>query len=71
MSSPLPTLYVLFVVLGLMACAWFFIPKGPQQILIRTSIMLTLACCYLMWMCTYLIQVYPLERPRKASSLGE
>ena len=28
--------------------------------LIRTSLMLTLACCYLMWMVTYLAQLHPL-----------
>ncbi|KAI0956077.1 hypothetical protein AcV7_006582 [Taiwanofungus camphoratus] len=66
MSSSLPALFVLIVVLGLMVCARFLVPKGPQQILIQTSIMLTLACCYLMWMVTYLAQVHPLERPRKA-----
>ncbi|KAH9949971.1 ATPase, V0 complex, subunit E1/e2 [Amylocystis lapponica] len=66
MSSSLPTLFILAIVLALMACAWFFTPKGPQQTLIRTSFMLSLACCYLMWMVTYLAQVHPLERPRKA-----
>ncbi len=29
--------------------------------LIRTSILLTLACCYLMWTVTYLSQVHPLD----------
>lgn len=29
--------------------------------LVRTSLMLTLMCCYLMWGVTYLAQVYPLE----------
>ncbi|PCH42498.1 hypothetical protein WOLCODRAFT_71983 [Wolfiporia cocos MD-104 SS10] len=61
MSSSLPTLFVLAIVLGLMAAAWFFTPKGPQQTLIKTSVMLTLACCYLMWAVTYLAQVHPLQ----------
>ena len=30
--------------------------------LIRTSVLLTLTCCYLMWTVTYLAQVHPLER---------
>ncbi|EJF64543.1 ATPase, V0 complex, subunit E1/e2 [Dichomitus squalens] len=66
MSSSLPTLFVLAIVLGLMAAAWFSTPKGPNQTLIRTSILLTLTCCYLMWTVTYLAQVHPLERPRKS-----
>ncbi|OSX58885.1 hypothetical protein POSPLADRAFT_1090653, partial [Postia placenta MAD-698-R-SB12] len=60
MSSSLPTVFVLAIVLALMACSWFATPKGPQQTLIRTSCMLTLACCYLMWAVTYLAQVFPL-----------
>ena len=36
--------------------------------LIRTSILLTLTCCYLMWMVTYLAQVHPLERKSRTSS---
>ena len=35
---------------------------GVSRRLIRTSILLTLACCYLMWTVTYLAQVHPLER---------
>ncbi|KAH8100044.1 ATPase, V0 complex, subunit E1/e2 [Cristinia sonorae] len=65
MSSSLPVVAVLVVVLVLMGCAWVFTRKGENQTLIRTAIMLTLACCYLMWMVTYLAQVHPLERPRK------
>ncbi|ETW83130.1 vacuolar H+-ATPase V0 sector, subunit M9.7 [Heterobasidion irregulare TC 32-1] len=60
MASSLPVLFVLVVVAGLMAASWAFTPKGPQQTLIRTSLMLTLACCYLMWMVTYLAQLHPL-----------
>ncbi|KZT02601.1 uncharacterized protein LAESUDRAFT_762723 [Laetiporus sulphureus 93-53] len=65
MSSSWPTLIVLLIILAGMAGAWFFTPKGPQQTLIRTACMLTLACCYLMWAVTYLAQVHPLERPRR------
>ncbi|EKM48285.1 uncharacterized protein PHACADRAFT_109177 [Phanerochaete carnosa HHB-10118-sp] len=62
MASILPTVIVLGLVLILMACSWLFTRKGPNQTLIRTSLMLALACCYLMWMVTYLAQVHPLER---------
>ncbi|KAI0783602.1 ATPase, V0 complex, subunit E1/e2 [Abortiporus biennis] len=65
MASVLPVFLVLAIVAGLMTLAWFSTRKGPHQTLIRTSIMLALACCYLMWMVTYLSQLHPLERPRK------
>ncbi|KAE9387506.1 hypothetical protein BT96DRAFT_1005043 [Gymnopus androsaceus JB14] len=60
MASILPVFFVLVVVVGLMACAAIFVPKGPQQVLIRTSLMLALAACYLMWMVTYMAQLHPL-----------
>ncbi|OBZ72387.1 Lanosterol 14-alpha demethylase [Grifola frondosa] len=66
MSSSLPAVFVLVIILGLMGCAWFFTPKGANQTLIRTSCMLTLSCCYLMWMVTFLAQVHPLEGPRRS-----
>ncbi|KAI9057257.1 hypothetical protein FKP32DRAFT_1681632 [Trametes sanguinea] len=66
MSSSLPTVYVLVLAILAGGAGWFATPKGPNQTLIRTSILLTLACCYLMWMVTYLAQVHPLERPRRA-----
>jgi len=71
MSSSLPTLIILAIVLGAMAAVWFLTPKGANQTLIRTSCMLALSCCYLMWMVTYLAQVHPLERPRKALVVEE
>ncbi|TDL25659.1 hypothetical protein BD410DRAFT_717224 [Rickenella mellea] len=60
MASVLPVIFILALVLGLMACAWIVTPKGPQQTLVRTSLMLTLACCYLMWMISYMAQLHPL-----------
>ncbi|KAJ3907913.1 ATPase, V0 complex, subunit E1/e2 [Lentinula edodes] len=65
MPSVLPILFVLVIAVGLMACAALFTPKGPQQVLIRTSLMLALAACYLMWMVTYLAQLHPLIAPTK------
>ncbi|EIM91303.1 uncharacterized protein STEHIDRAFT_128234 [Stereum hirsutum FP-91666 SS1] len=65
MASSFPVLLVLVIALGLMAVTWFFTPKGPQQVLVRTSVMLTLACLYLMWAIAYLAQLHPLMVPRK------
>ncbi|KAJ8502519.1 hypothetical protein ONZ45_g11673 [Pleurotus djamor] len=58
----------LFVILGLMACAAFFTPKGPHQVTIRTSAMLTLASCYLIWMITYIAQLHPLVAPHRSAA---
>ncbi|KAI0300868.1 ATP synthase subunit H-domain-containing protein [Russula brevipes] len=67
MASAFPVLLVLFVVAGLMATSWFTVRKGPHQTLIRTSLMMTLACCYLMWAIAYLAQLHPLDGARTSS----
>ncbi|KAI0635801.1 ATPase, V0 complex, subunit E1/e2 [Trametes polyzona] len=66
MSSSLPAVYILILAVLAGGIGWFSTPKGPNQTLVRTSILLTLACCYLMWMVTFLAQVHPLERPRRS-----
>ncbi|KAK7033344.1 ATPase, V0 complex, subunit E1/e2 [Favolaschia claudopus] len=63
MAGVLPVFFILAIVIALMTCAAVFTPKGPQQVVIRTAIMLTLASCYLMWMVTYLAQLHPLISP--------
>ncbi|KAH7911688.1 ATPase, V0 complex, subunit E1/e2 [Hygrophoropsis aurantiaca] len=69
MASIFPTIFILVIVVGLMACAALFVPKGPNQTVIRTGVMLTLASCYLMWMITYLAQLHPLISPHRAAKL--
>ncbi|KAI0029352.1 ATPase, V0 complex, subunit E1/e2 [Vararia minispora EC-137] len=64
MASIFPVWLVLVVVLGLMAASWILPKKGPNQTLVRSSLMLTLACCYLMWMIAYMAQLHPLIAPR-------
>ncbi|KAJ7762005.1 ATPase, V0 complex, subunit E1/e2 [Mycena maculata] len=66
MSTVLPIIFILAIVVVLMTCAAIFTPKGPQQVVIRTAIMLTLATCYLMWMVTYLAQLHPLIVPERS-----
>ncbi|KAF8338381.1 ATPase, V0 complex, subunit E1/e2 [Amanita rubescens] len=60
MASIFPILFVGVIVITLMFLAAVFTPKGPNQVVVRTFLMLTLACCYLMWMVTYLAQLHPL-----------
>ncbi|UOH84620.1 V-type proton ATPase subunit E [Cryptococcus neoformans] len=52
--------FVAFVIAAIGAAGWFVTPKGKNQTLLRTSLLLTLACCYLMWAITYLCQLHPL-----------
>jgi len=63
MASFLPVLILFFLTGGAMFGSWVFIPKGPQQVLIRTSLLLTFTCCYLMWAITYMAQLHPLVVP--------
>ncbi|KAF8239612.1 hypothetical protein L208DRAFT_12625 [Tricholoma matsutake] len=63
MASILPVLFVLVIIVALMTCAMLFVPKGPQQVLIRTSLVIALVACYLLWMVTYLAQLHPLTAP--------
>ncbi|KAF8525786.1 ATPase, V0 complex, subunit E1/e2, partial [Hysterangium stoloniferum] len=60
MASLWPVLFLFFITMGIMVAAWFATPKGPQQTLLRTSFLLTLVCCYLMWAITYMAQLHPL-----------
>ncbi|KAL9714019.1 hypothetical protein Ac2012v2_002326 [Leucoagaricus gongylophorus] len=62
MGSIFPVFAMLFVALGLMVCSALFVPKGPNQVTIRTALMLTFAATYLMWMVTYMAQLHPLIR---------
>ncbi|KAK9370226.1 ATP synthase subunit H-domain-containing protein [Lipomyces kononenkoae] len=57
---------VLLVVVGLSVATWFLAPKGDNQTVWRSSIILTLAMCYLMWAITYLSQLHPLIQPMRS-----
>ncbi|KAH7104345.1 ATPase, V0 complex, subunit E1/e2 [Auriculariales sp. MPI-PUGE-AT-0066] len=72
MASAFPVFALFVIALGLMAVSWLATPKGPQQTLLRTSFLLTIACTYLMWAITYLAQLHPLVAPKfTAASLAE
>ncbi|KAL2140036.1 hypothetical protein VTI28DRAFT_4313 [Corynascus sepedonium] len=60
------------VIIGLVICvamavaAWSFSPKGENQVLWRSSIILSIASCFLMWAITFLAQLHPLIEPRRS-----
>ncbi|KAL7417134.1 ATPase, V0 complex, subunit E1/e2 [Mrakia frigida] len=56
---------VALVIAALSTVSWFATPKGVNQTLLRTSILLTLTACYLMWAITYLAQLHPILSPRR------
>ncbi|KAL0944204.1 6-phosphogluconate dehydrogenase 2 [Colletotrichum truncatum] len=57
----------LVIVAAMAAAAWFLSPKGENQIIWRSSLLLALACCYLMWAITFLAQLNPLIEPRRSN----
>ncbi|KAK9451121.1 ATP synthase subunit H-domain-containing protein [Limtongia smithiae] len=59
-------LYVLAAVIGLCLGTWFLTPKGDNQTVWRSSIILTLSMCYIMWALTYLSQLHPLIQPMRS-----
>ncbi|PRQ70645.1 ATPase, V0 complex, subunit e1/e2, partial [Rhodotorula toruloides] len=50
----------LLIAAGAAAGGWVSVPKGENQVVIRTSITLAITCCWLMWAITYLAQLHPL-----------
>ncbi|KAI9250143.1 ATPase, V0 complex, subunit E1/e2 [Phascolomyces articulosus] len=47
------------------AAGYLLTPKGDNQTVIRTIIIMTIACCYMSWAITYLAQLHPLIFPKK------
>ncbi|KAK5660218.1 hypothetical protein OQA88_12752 [Cercophora sp. LCS_1] len=56
----------LVVIAAMCAGAWFFSPKGENNVLWRSSLILTFISCYLMWAITFLAQLHPLIEPRRS-----
>ncbi|CAM1511118.1 Fc.00g086310.m01.CDS01 [Cosmosporella sp. VM-42] len=55
----------LVVIAALCVASWFLSPKGENQVLWRSSLILAIVSCYLMWALTFLAQLHPLIAPKR------
>ncbi|KAI9281488.1 ATPase, V0 complex, subunit E1/e2 [Sporodiniella umbellata] len=58
-------IWVFLAVAVISALSYVAVPKGNNQTVTRTVIIMSLACCFLMWAITYLAQLHPLINPIK------
>ncbi|KAI9639279.1 ATPase, V0 complex, subunit E1/e2 [Dioszegia hungarica] len=65
MSSFMTVVWIAMICAIAATAGWMFTPRGKNQALIRSSIALTITCCYLMWAITFLAQLHPLIQPHK------
>jgi V-type H+-transporting ATPase subunit e len=63
--SGITILISFFCFVAVTAAGYYFIPKGQDQLVYRTSLVLTVACCWLMWAITYMAQINPLIQPER------
>ncbi|CAI7597977.1 unnamed protein product [Penicillium viridicatum] len=56
----------LIIIIALSTAAWFLSPKGDNQTLFRSTLILTFVSCYLMWAIVFLAQWHPLIAPRRS-----
>ncbi|EON66155.1 hypothetical protein W97_05398 [Coniosporium apollinis CBS 100218] len=55
----------LIFILVFCAVAWFASPKGENQTIWRSTLILSAWSCYIMWAVTFLAQWHPLIRPER------
>ena len=55
--------YSAAAVLGASILTAFAVPKGPNQEVIKASVILTMICCWLFWAVAYMAQLNPIIKP--------
>ncbi|KFX87197.1 hypothetical protein O988_01449 [Pseudogymnoascus sp. VKM F-3808] len=61
------SIFIGFVVIVLASvAAWFLSPKGENQTVWRSTLILSFASCYIMWAITFLAQLHPLIVPKRS-----
>ncbi|CAD6885364.1 unnamed protein product [Tilletia laevis] len=66
MASGFVVIWVLIAAVLAAAGGFIATPKGPNQVLVRTSLLLTISCCYLMWFIIFMAQLNPIIQPKRA-----
>ncbi|KAK0545724.1 H(+)-transporting V0 sector ATPase subunit e [Tilletia horrida] len=66
MASGSTVIWVLIAAVIAGSAGFLATPKGPNQVLIRTSVVLTLSCTYLMWFIIFMAQLNPILQPRRS-----
>ncbi|CZT19295.1 probable VMA9 Subunit e of the Vo (membrane) sector of the vacuolar H+-ATPase, essential for vacuolar acidification [Ramularia collo-cygni] len=66
MANGWSLLISILVVVGVQLLAWFFSPKGENQTVWRSTVILSAAACWLMWAITFLAQWHPLIVPERS-----
>ncbi|KAJ5780283.1 hypothetical protein N7457_005443 [Penicillium paradoxum] len=56
----------LVIIVALSTAAWFLSPKGDNQTLFRSTLILSFISCYLMWAIVFLSQWHPLIAPKRS-----
>ncbi|TPX31923.1 hypothetical protein SmJEL517_g04871 [Synchytrium microbalum] len=61
------TILVSMLFIGSIAAAGlYFIPKSQEQVVHRTALVMTLVCCWLMWVITFMAQMNPIIKPERS-----
>ncbi|KAE8350909.1 ATPase, V0 complex, subunit E1/e2 [Aspergillus coremiiformis] len=57
----------LIIIVIASVAAWIFSPKGDNQTLWRSTLILSFVSCYLMWAITFMAQLHPLIAPKRSN----
>ena len=63
-AAALPLILSTLIWGGVGGVAPYFVPPGPHKRVIQVSLMMTGACCWLLWLCCYMAQMNPLIGPQ-------
>ncbi|EAU38187.1 conserved hypothetical protein [Aspergillus terreus NIH2624] len=66
MASGWSLIIGLIIIVVASVLAWIFSPKGDNQTLWRSTLILSFVSCYLMWAITFMAQWHPLIVPKRS-----